>query len=722
MQSTTTTSQLPFYQHAGVVLDKCRASSIPLLLSAPTGSGKTLGIRKIMAENPKLFGKTLMVQPTKIASKIGHLHANADIVSMTPLQAIDACLRSRHHPLASFRTLIIDEVHTRTVEYYTLLSILHRKHMSAHHRIILMSATADPEYLDMFFHDFRTYDIPVASPFPIQILYREHHDYGFINTKGMLPIIKNILKEQPNHKRVLVFVYTHEQCDKLASDLVENTAAYNQGKTFALYGGMMPEDMEAWQKFLIENESFIVIATNVAETSITIPGLSLIIDFGIHCVQENNRIVYRDCSKSSLQQRAGRTGRTCAGLVVRCMSEYDYEDRPVQDDPELQWDLIVLRMLRFGANPADLLPHHVHIDQIVEKFVFYGLASKRNGALDHRKVQFVLSCPMSMRNSCMLYSFLSGPDATSHDKFLMFIIAIAVVDCCEARMIRIYYYKRDRNLSKQRFLDFIRNTFAGQIDELEIHINILFSCMFASNPVEFSNAFSLNFRSIRQLSASIHKVMTFASHHLGKTAPEWKTAVRTTALYGTHQRKDLSRKNMHDVCLCTSQAMDSVHTAFFMHMNTSCLMAYNDVMYRENFVTEFYNCMLSPYTSLYSTNHLIIPLGFDDTDITKWGDRTKGIQHPTIVSFSMYTLAPGCINDHIISIRSSIRRQHYVFSEFIKSKNRQVERFQPVLEDIQEDVAYRPGQWKMMDRLQQLMSPVLLMDLDMPDDSMDEEE
>lgn len=638
-----------------------------------------------------------MVQPTKIASRFFSSNG-MNVVVMTPLQAIDYYLRSPRS-FACFQTLIVDEVHTRTVEYHTFLSILRRKNMSRTHRIILMSATADPDFLSRFFQTLRTYEIPVSSPFPVEVVYHPPADtYGFINSRGMLPVVRKILRDYPGHERVLVFVYTHEQCEKLTEDLQKDLSEYNGGKTFALYGGMMPDDVEHWNQFLVEQKKFLVVATNVAETSITIPGLSLIIDFGIQCVQQNNRIVYRHCSKSSLQQRMGRTGRTCPGTVVRCMTELEYNHLPVQDDPELHWDLIVLRMLRYGLNPSHLLPQEVAIEKIVQKFIFYGLLDDKH-RMNSRKVQFVLNCPMSMRNSCLLYSFLQSHDAHSYDNFLMFVIAIATMDCCETRMIRIYYYKRDRRMSKTRFLEFISDTFAGQLDELEIHLNILLSCVFASNPVEFSNAFSLNYRSIRQLSASIHKVMSFACNYLGKTSIEWKTALRTSVLYGNYQRKDLSGKNKHNVCMCSSQAMDMVHTQLFRNMCAPCLLSYNDLAYRSNFVTEFYNCILRPYTSTSSCNHCIIPLGYDDNDIAMWGDRSKNIDQPIIISFSMYTLAPRSINNHILGLRECIRHDYLLRKRHKMQKDHQKEKFKPVLEDIREDVAYRPGQWKMLEMI-----------------------
>lgn len=693
----TDMERLEFFKHEPVILQKCKMKE-PLLLTAPTGSGKTIGIRNVVLKNRNIFGKTIMVEPTRIATR--SLQSIGNLVMTTASQLVETFLYNKNN--FPCKTLVMDEIHTRTVEYHTLLSFITKKRIYERIKIILISATADEEYLLQFF-PIQRYHIPVQSPYPINILYKENNSYGFISVISMMPEIKKILQEHPGHNRVLVFVYTHEQCERLANNMKEMVSYYNNGKTFALYGGMMKEDVDTWTEFLEQENQFVVFSTNVAETSITIPNLSLIIDFGIQCAQEGCRIIYKHCTKASLEQRAGRTGRTCPGTVVRYMSYSDFESRPIQDTPQFNWDLIVLRILKYNIDPVLLLPIEVDVISIMDKFKCYGILDNQC-RVQMPITKFVLESPLMLKNSCSLYKFLQSN--WNMDKFILFVIAIALVDCCESRMIRIYYYMRTRKLTRTRFIDFLRYTFASHNDELELHLNILISCMIYDTPVKFSNAFSLNFRALRQISASVHKTFQYCTKYLKRPSIEWKQAMMVSILYEQEDMKDLQKKEYYPIRKITPSAMNMLQTEFFKIITIPQFLSKTDIYYRKNFVPEFYNCIMSPFYSNYNSCPFgVLPLGFDDSNIAKWLNRQNILEEPIIISFTMFTLFPLHINKFLYDLRTNIIVEHRLYKEVQLYKNHQKILFKPVLEDISEDVAYRPPNgWSMTVMLENLFS------------------
>lgn len=678
---------VPGFLDTTAILYECvRVEKGVLLIIAPTGTGKTMGMRDLVMRHKGVYGKTFMVQPTKMAS-----FSVGGIVSMTPLQLILHYLQQGRFLCD---TLVIDEVHTQSVEYHTMLSILQKTGCFQQMRVVLMSATPHVSFLSSFF-PFETYHSPIMSPYSITIHYEPLDFYGFASYGHMARHVLRMLKTYPDHKRILVFLYTHDQCDKMALEFKEYAKTYHQGSgsVFALYGGV---DMLEWQDFMRDHERFIVFATNVAETSITIPDLSLVIDFGIRCVQRNNRIIYNHCPKTNLVQRSGRTGRTCPGVVIRCMSEADFQSRPEKDNPEYNWDLIVLHMVRHQYDPLALLPSHIPIDAIMRKFRFYGLMDE-SSRLNRELVSFVMRCPLLLKNACHLSFFLQSKNR-SDPKFILFLLCTAIIDQMELRMSRIYYYSNDMKFSRKRLLDRLKRVFSrSDDDEITLYLNIVLSCMLHEKPVVFSNAFSLNFRFLRQISASMARLWEFVLPHSQQT---WLDAVRNMLSHKTEL--DVERKNMFKVLSLTQTCIDYLRNCFLMDPMVPKFLLVNDLILRPNFITEHYNCIIYN-TTFYSKNRYVFLLSYDDTEIDKWFDPKASLTDITTLSFTLYSFYPRGIDVFVQDIDHFIKHACFQMNATRKQRNVARRMFQPVLEDIQEDVAYRPGFWKMEESIQSFL-------------------
>jgi len=685
---------VPIYINTDSILQKCQENKTGvLLIVAPTGTGKTMGMRSLVIQHKNVYGKTIMIQPTNMAK--GSIDG---INTMTAQQLIHHFLRTRKFDCD---TLIIDEIHTLCVEYHTILSILHKTEYYKRIRVVLMSATPNVGDLENFF-PLQVLMAPVVSPFSIDIKYEPLEFPGFAPYRQMIRHLWSVLKKNPDHKRVLVFLYTHDQCAKMASEFRELAPLYNNGKTLALYGGMDKNDMDEWREFLEKEENFIIFSTNVAETSITIPGLSFIVDFGIRCIQRNNRIVYNNCPKSNLIQRAGRTGRTCSGVVVRCMREEDYNNRPDKDNPEYNWDFMVLLMLRYRYDPTKLLPTDVNINGIIRKFRFYRLIDNE-GRLDRELVSFVLKCPLLLKNSCHLYYFLKSNSYTYNPHFILYVISTAMIDHTENRMSRIYYYSYDMKISRYKFFEKLKRIFTDWDDELVIYINIILSCILNEKPLDFSNAFSLNFRSIRHISSTITRLWNFVNHFIGRKTANitWQYEVRDKLYAKTEM--DLERKNKHNILLLKNCHVEHLRHLYMMNPLVPKFLLVNDMIWRPNFIIEYYNCILSPFVQIYNRNRCILLLSYDDSEIDKWFDTSETLTDIVTLSFSLYTFPPSKMDQFIKNVNDSVKRGYFEMNVFKKKKELVKKKFRPVIEDIREDVAYRPGFWKMEESIGQFM-------------------
>jgi len=683
------------YALKNTILQRCR--DVPtgvLLVAAPTGSGKTTAFREFVREHPDIFGTTSMIQPTRMASD----SLGAEKVRMvTPIQMLEFYFRTKDF---GCRTLIVDEVHTRTEEYETILRILSRQVETM--RILLLTATADVAYLSQYFPDMDTIELPVPTPFPVDIRYMPSgHPTFFPTHRNMVPDIQRILHENPGHKKVLVFVYTREQCDKMAREMKPFAREKGFGETRGLYGGSTIEEFAEWQLFLRKNDRFLVFATNVAETSITIPGVSLVIDFGVRCMQRNNRIIYDNCPRSNLIQRAGRTGRTCSGVVYRMMTEENYKDRPFQESPEYNWDLLIVRMLRHHLNPRHFLPPDANIDRILDRFRFYGLLTDTNH-LQEDKSHFIVQSPLLFKNSCRLYQLLSG----KHDvrTIILYTMALSMIDLYEANMPRIYYFSTDLKLSKTRFLQFLTRIFVERQDELELHLNIYLTCILSENPLDASNQFSMNFRSIRQISAHIHRTMDFVCRHKRLSKIDWKAALRNEVQW---TRKHSFLKKNVPICRLSRASMDIIQTRFLHQHTVPQIHCTNGLLFRPDFFPDYHSCLIPPIMEHSNKNVGLFVFSMEDNLLPDdWASFSTPFHEPMDMMIFMYTRMPSTLSFFETEMEDDIDDEYWRRVSLREDITENKILFEDVLEDVREDVAYRPTQegfFKKLDTFYQLL-------------------
>lgn len=406
--------ELPVSQLREEIADAIQEHQV-VIVAGETGSGKTTQLPKICLE----LGRTMIghTQPRRIAARtiaeriaeelgselgglVGYQVRFTDEVSAeTRIKLMtDGILLNEIHRdrlLTAYDTIIIDEAHERSLNIDFLLGYLKRilpKRPDL--KVIITSATIDPESFAEHFALPRT---PGGKPepapiievsgrtFPVEIRYRplvadelgpgdELDDDAPKRTperdlfEGITDALDELAREEPGD--VLVFL-PGEQEIRDAEDAIRGHLARQRGgeqtEVLPLYGRLSAAD----QHRVFERSRTpgirrrVVLATNVAETSLTVPGIAYVIDAGTARISRYStkakvqRLPIEAVSQASANQRSGRSGRTRPGIAIRLYSERDFEQRPEFTDPEiLRTNLasVILQALELGLGGLESFP------------------------------------------------------------------------------------------------------------------------------------------------------------------------------------------------------------------------------------------------------------------------------------------------------------------------------------------------------------------------------
>ena len=325
-----------------------------VVVAGETGSGKTTQLPKIAYE----LGRRAIAhtQPRRIAARsvakriadecdvqlgaeVGYAVRFDDQTSdATAIRLVtDGLLLAelqRDRRLSRYDTIIIDEAHERSLSIDFLLGYL--KQLLPRRpdlKVVITSATIDVErFAEMF-------DAPVIEvsgrTFPVEIRYRPLAETGADNE---LEALAHAVSELPDEGDILVFMSGEREIRDAAEFLAGRK--YPRTEILPLYGRLAAADQQ--KIFSSHPGRRIVLATNVAETSLTVPGIRYVIDPGFARISRFSqrlkvqRLPIEPISQASASQRAGRCGRVADGICIRLYSEEDHDSRPEFTDPEIQ--------------------------------------------------------------------------------------------------------------------------------------------------------------------------------------------------------------------------------------------------------------------------------------------------------------------------------------------------------------------------------------------------
>jgi ATP-dependent helicase HrpA len=374
-----------------------------VVVAGATGSGKTTQLPKICLE----LGRTRIAhtQPRRLAARtiaervaqelqvplgdlVGYKVRFTDQVSDQTRIALmtDGILLNEIHrdrQLSKYDTIIIDEAHERSLNIDFLLGYLVRLLPERPDlKVIITSATIDPESFARHFAAADGTPAPIVEvsgrTYPVEVRYRARVPLeGSADSSGdgegggddideLLAALRELDREADGD--VLVFLPGEAEI-RDAADAVRGMYAKDARPTevLPLFGRLSAAE----QHRVFEPSSVagvrrrVVLATNVAETSLTVPGIRYVIDSGTARISRYSarskiqRLPIEAISQASAQQRAGRAGRTSPGIAIRLYAEDDFEARPEFTEPEiLRTSLasVILQMLSLGFGDVTQFP------------------------------------------------------------------------------------------------------------------------------------------------------------------------------------------------------------------------------------------------------------------------------------------------------------------------------------------------------------------------------
>jgi ATP-dependent helicase HrpA len=361
-----------------------------VIVCGETGSGKTTQLPKICLDlglgTRGLIGCT---QPRRIAARslasrlafelkapqaVGfkirfqdHTHPDACVKVMT-----DGILLAETHgdrDLLQYDTLIIDEAHERSLNIDFLLGYLKRLlPRRPDLKVIVTSATIDPQRFARHF-TINGKPAPVIEvsgrTYPVEIRY--HPEYLQSEEGEALDLADGVLKavDELTHAHesgdVLVFLPGEREIRDCAEALRKHHPDHTE--VLPLYARLSSAEQD--RIFSTGGRRRIVLSTNVAETSLTVPGIRYVVDSGLARINRYsprskiNLLQIEKISQASARQRAGRCGRVAAGIAIRLYSEEDHDDRSPFTTPEiLRTSLasVILRMKALGLGDVSEFP------------------------------------------------------------------------------------------------------------------------------------------------------------------------------------------------------------------------------------------------------------------------------------------------------------------------------------------------------------------------------
>ena len=277
--------------------------------------------------------------------------------------------------LSQYDTIIIDEAHERSLNIDFLLGYLKRilpKRPDL--KVIITSATIDPQRFSEHFNNAPIVEVSGRS-FAVDIVYRDYVEQQ--QAQDQIEAISLAVEELFSHGRgdILVFLSGEREIRETQQALQKKHYAHTD--IIPLYARLSASDQQ--KIFHPQGARRIVLSTNVAETSLTVPGIKYVIDTGLVRMSRYShrlkvqRLPIEAISQASAKQRAGRCGRTSKGICIRLYSEQDFLARPEFTDPEItrtHLSSVILQMLNLGLGE---IQQFEFIQPPQEKFITDGV-------------------------------------------------------------------------------------------------------------------------------------------------------------------------------------------------------------------------------------------------------------------------------------------------------------------------------------------------------------
>jgi ATP-dependent helicase HrpA len=383
--SITYPPELPISQRHDDLLAAIEANQV-VVVAGETGSGKSTQLPKLCLELGRgaeaLIGHT---QPRRLAARtiaervaeelgtrvgetVGYtVRFNDQVGPQTRIKVMtDGILLAeipRDRQLRRYDTIIIDEAHERSLNIDFILGYLkallpRRPDL----KLIVTSATIDTERMASHFDNAPVVEV-TGRTYPVEVRYRPlddpSRDEPLDQNDGIKAAVHQLWHDQNGD--ILVFCSGEREIRDAAEAVGELKLAGSE--ILPLYARLSAAEQH--RVFQGHAKRRVVIATNVAETSLTVPGIRAVVDTGTARISRYSnrtkvqRLPIEDISQASANQRSGRCGRLGPGICVRLYSQDSFEARPLFTEPEIKRTnlaSVILQMASLGLGPVEAFP------------------------------------------------------------------------------------------------------------------------------------------------------------------------------------------------------------------------------------------------------------------------------------------------------------------------------------------------------------------------------
>ena len=355
-------SRLPIYQLENAIVEQLRHQN-RLILQSPTGSGKSTQVPQMLLDQGILGeGEVVVLQPRRLATRmlaarvaqerkvrlgdeVGYqirfdrvVSENTRIRIVTEGVLLRQLLNDPH--LRGVSAIVFDEFHERHL--YGDITLARSLHLQETKRpdlkLIVMSATLDAGQLESYMAPCKTLKSQ-GRTFPVEIEYlpraiHPEHDKIWDVAAEALEQLAEV-----NDGDVLVFMPGAYEISRTV-EAIRHSRVGSEFLVLPLHGELPVADQDAAVAQYYQRK--VVVATNVAETSLTIDGIRLVIDSGLARIPRYdpnrgiNTLLVEKISRASADQRTGRAGRTAPGHCLRLWTDIEQEGRPAQELPEIK--------------------------------------------------------------------------------------------------------------------------------------------------------------------------------------------------------------------------------------------------------------------------------------------------------------------------------------------------------------------------------------------------
>ncbi|XP_004504465.1 probable pre-mRNA-splicing factor ATP-dependent RNA helicase DEAH4 [Cicer arietinum] len=345
---------LPIVQYEEKIIQTVQNNPITVIIGE-TGSGKSTQLSQML--HRRGYSKIAVTQPRRVAAvsvsrrvaqelgvqlgeEVGYAIRFEDRTSRnTRIKYLTDGVLLRESladpELNDYSVIILDEAHERSLNTDILMGLMKRlvKLRSSNLKVLITSATLDGDKVSKFFRDCPVLNIP-GKLYPVEVLYSKERPLNYL--EAALKTALDIHVRQPEGD-ILIFMTGQDDIEKLVSKLEDKVRALDEGSCmdaiiFPLHGSLPPELQVRVFSPPPPNCRRIIVATNIAETSLTVDGVVYVIDSGYVKQRQYNpssRMYSLDViqiSKVQANQRAGRAGRTRPGKCYRLYPSQMYHD------------------------------------------------------------------------------------------------------------------------------------------------------------------------------------------------------------------------------------------------------------------------------------------------------------------------------------------------------------------------------------------------------------